>query len=242
MVFFIIGAVLLVLGLFFANSFLRADPARLAYWVKMAGGVLLLVVAGGLFFAGRIGFALPLLLFAFSIFGSARGIPGFGHTASKPSGGQRSTVRSAMLEMELDHDTGDLRGLVIAGEYEGRRLDDLDRDETLDLWKLTENDPESRALLEAYLDRRHAGWRVDFEADGAPGHDSPAGSGPMSEEEAYQVLGLAPGASEAEIRAAHRRLMLRMHPDQGGSTFLAAKINEAKDRLLRNHRSSHTRN
>ncbi len=242
MVFFIIGAVLLVLGLFFANSFLQADPARLARWVKISGAVLLLAVAAGLLFARRFGFALPVLLFAFTLLRSAHGIPGFGHTASKPSGGQRSTVRSAMLEMELDHDTGDLHGQVIAGEYEGRRLEDLDRDETFDLWQLTERDPESRALLEAYLDRRHAGWRVDFEADGATGHDSPTGAGPMSEQEAYQVLGLAPGASEAEVRAAHRRLMLRMHPDQGGSTFLAAKINEAKDRLLRNHGSSHTRN
>ena len=93
------------------------------------------------------------------------------------------------------------------------------------------------ALLAAYLDRRCPGWREDVEGDGAAGRgERDAGTGPMSQNEAYEILGLAPGASEAEIRAAHRRLMLRMHPDQGGSTFLAAKINQAKDRLLGNHR------
>ncbi|PTW61488.1 DnaJ-like protein [Breoghania corrubedonensis] len=241
MAFFLIGAVLLLLGLLFANSFAAADPARLAFWVRMAGGVLLLTVAAIFAFSGRLAFALPIGALALSVLGW-RSVAGFGRTRSRPSPGKRSTVRSAMLEMELDHDSGDLSGRVIAGAFDGRDLDALTRDETLALWQESAGDGESRALLEAYLDRRHPGWRVDFEADGAARHDGTPGTGPMSEQEAYQVLGLPPGAGEAEIRAAHRRLMLRMHPDQGGSTFLAAKINEAKDRLLRNHGSSRTRN
>lgn len=241
MPFFLIGAAVLLLALVAANAFVSANPKKLATQLRIVGGVALVALAVVLALTGRWAFALPVGLFALSVLG-LRGVPGFGPTTSTPSGGQRSTVRSAMLEMELDHDSGDLRGDVIAGAFEGRALDDLSQLELAALWHEAAGDGETRALLEAYLDRRHPGWRVDFEADSAPGEDRATGAGPMSEEEAYQVLGLSPGAGEAEIRRAHRRLMLRMHPDQGGSTFLAAKINEAKDRLLRNHGSSHTQN
>ena len=96
--------------------------------------------------------------------------------------------------------------------------------------------PQSAALFEAYLDRRMPGWRDHVEGDDTAGARGAANTGAMTDEEAYEILGLAPGASKAEIRAAHRRLMMRVHPDQGGSTFLAAKINQAKDWLLGKHR------
>jgi hypothetical protein len=59
-------------------------------------------------------------------------------------------------------------------------------------------------------------------------------SGPMTRDEAYQVLGLRPGASEVDIRDAHHRLMRGAHPDTGGSDWLAARINQARDILLGN--------
>lgn len=146
-----------------------------------------------------------------------------------------STVRSAVLEMELDHDTGDLDGSVLVGEWEGYSLSVMERDQLLSLHRSLTDDQESRELLEAYLDRRFSDWRHGADANADNGKRSPAASGGMTEEEAYQILGLERGAAAAEIRQAHRRLMQSMHPDKGGSTFLAARINEAKDVLLTRH-------
>jgi len=91
------------------------------------------------------------------------------------------------------------------------------------------------SLLAAYLDRRDAGWREHAQADAATGRSSTP-RGPMSQEEAYQILGLEPGAKAEDIVHAHRTLMKRIHPDQGGTNYLAARVNEAKDTLLRQHR------
>ncbi|MBS0245864.1 MAG: DnaJ domain-containing protein [Proteobacteria bacterium] len=90
-------------------------------------------------------------------------------------------------------------------------------------------------LTVPYLDRREPRWREHAQSYAASGR-APPGGGKMSEEEAYQILGLQRGASERDITAAHRALMKKFHPDQGGSTYLAARINEAKEKLLRQHR------
>jgi hypothetical protein len=142
-------------------------------------------------------------------------------------------VRSAAIEMELDHDTGAMRGRILAGKYEGVTLEALDVPTLAALAQ--EIDEESRALLVAYLDRRSPGWREDTDADPAAGESTPRSS-KMTEQEAYQILGVEAGASAQEIGRAHRLLMKKLHPDQGGSTYLAARVNEAKDLLLRRHR------
>jgi hypothetical protein len=146
-------------------------------------------------------------------------------------------VRSAMIEMELDHDTGEMNGSVLAGARAGRALKDLDEEALRQLYEeCRANDPDGLRLLEAYLDRRFAGWREHAEAHADPGPHGRAQAGAMTEEEAYQILGLQPGADPDEVRRAHRTLMMKLHPDQGGTTYLAARINEAKDVLLRRHR------
>jgi hypothetical protein len=161
-------------------------------------------------------------------------MPGFGaRTQKKP--GQVSRVRAAFVEMELDHDSGAMRGRILAGTHEGASLDDLDVP-TLIVF-LPDIDEESRALLMAYLDRRDPGWREHAQADATAWADRGLRpSGKMTEEEAYQILGLQAGASAEEIGRAHRALMKKLHPDQGGSTYLAARVNEAKEVLLRRHR------
>jgi hypothetical protein len=155
---------------------------------------------------------------------------------SSRSAGSTSTVRTRHFEMTLDHDTGGLAGRVVAGKNAGRGLDDLDEAALEEMAREVAGDAQSLALLEAYLDRRFPGWREHVEGDAAAGPRGAPNTGAMTDQQAYEILGLLPGASEAEIRAAHRRLMMRVHPDQGGSTFLAAKINQAKDWLLGKHR------
>ena len=115
----------------------------------------------------------------------------------------------------------------------------VDRDELLDLYDdVSADDPRSVALLDAFLDREHEGWRDEY-AERAP---SGAGSSrrgwgrpeaePMSRQDALKILGLGDAPSEDEIKDAHRKLMMKHHPDVGGSDYFAAKINQAKDVLL----------
>jgi len=214
------------------QAFLRASPAALARGLRVIGTVALLAAAAVLAIAERWSLAMPLAFAAIALW-QARGI---GRIRRGPTPGRHSVVRSAALEMMLDHDTGEMIGHVLTGTQAGKDLAALSLGELEALHAELAGDEESRALLEAYLDRREPGWREHVERDPAAGQARPAESGAMSLEQAYEILGLQPGATDEEIRAAHRRLMKGVHPDQGGSTFLAARINEAKDLLLGSHR------
>jgi len=229
------GAFVLVAFVVLGRAFVTTSPRALVRFLRYFVGIFLIIVGGILLLAERWGLALPAILAGISAISVGR-IGPVDLGGSYRSAGQRSGVTSRWLEMSLEHDTGAMDGTVREGTYAGRRLDELDEDALKALYAELGNDRESRDLFEAYLDRRVAGWREDGEADADPGPRSAPDAGTMTDEEAYEVLGLAPGATEAEIRDAHRRLMMRVHPDQGGSTFLAAKINEAKDRLLGKHR------
>lgn len=216
--------------------FVNANPAAMAAGSRFSMFLAGLAIAGILIMTGRVGFGLPLAVVLLYLYG--KGVFRLPARPAPRKSGQRakSMVRSAALEMELDHATGKMTGRVLAGSFEGRDLDTLDAPALGRLAGEIASDPESRALLEAYLDRRMPRWREHVKADAAAGHRGPPNAGAMSEEEAYQILGLQKGAGEPEIRAAHRRLMKKVHPDYGGSTFLAARINQAKDRLLSKHR------
>jgi hypothetical protein len=225
------GLLVLLLMLWGFGVFTKADPKGLALGARRAGGVAALAGAAVLLFRGNLTFALPLGLTGFGLLGWGpwQGVL----RRTQRSAGQVSRVRSAFLEMELDHDTGAMHGRFVAGPRSGTSLDVLDVKTVIAT--LADVDEESRNLLAAYLDRRDASWREHTD-DGANARNVRRPSGKMTEEEAYQILGVAPGASADEIGRAHRSLMKKLHPDQGGSTYLAARVNEAKDVLLRRHR------
>ena len=231
----IFGLVLLALGLWALNAFAKVNPRTAAAVLKTGGGIGALALAGVLGARGRLDFAMLFGSIGLGLLGWLPwSIPGFGDRTRK-STGQVSRVRSAFVEMELDHDTGGMRGRILAGRHEGVTLDALDVATLVGC--LVEIDEESRALLMAYLDRRDPRWRDHTQGDAAAGPGRTAwSSGKMTEEEAYQILGVQPGASAEDIGRAHRALMKKLHPDQGGSTYLAARVNEAKDVLLRRHR------
>jgi len=230
----ILGIVALILLLWLLNSFTKADPRLVLRSARIGGGIAALVGALALALVGRESIAVPLGVGGLALLGWWPLSRSFGgHTQKSP--GQVSRVRSAFLEMELDHDSGAMRGRILAGKHEGVTLDALDVATLVGL--LPDIDQESQALLAAYLDRRVPGWREHAQANTATGQGSaPHTTGPMTQQEAYQILGLQPGANDAEISRAHRTLMKKLHPDQGGSTYLAARVNEAKDILLRRHR------
>jgi hypothetical protein len=234
MITLIFGVLVLVLALWTLQFFSKADPKLLIRGLKTGGGVAALLGAAFMAMRGQFALALPLGFAGLSMLGWLPfGPAGFGARTQK-STGQVSRVRSAFIEMELDHDTGAMRGRIVAGRHAGAELDALDLRALLEL--LADIDAESRALLAAYLDRRDPSWREHAQGDATAGTGRPPPSGKMTEEEAYQILGLQPGASAEEIGRAHRALMKKLHPDQGGSTYLAARVNEAKDILLRRHR------
>jgi hypothetical protein len=229
------GIAVLAIALWALNGFTRVNPQTAAVVLKTGGGLGALALAGVLGFRGRLDIAIPLGSVGLALLGWLPwSIPSVGARTQK-SAGQVSRVRSAFVEMELDHDSGAMRGQILTGPYAGTALDSLDVATLTGC--LADIDEESRALLMAYLDRRDPRWREHPQGGAAASSGSaPWSGGKMTEEEAYQILGLQAGATPDAIGRAHRALMKKLHPDQGGSTYLAARVNEAKDVLLRRHR------
>ena len=221
---------LLLLGYLFVN----AEPVRLARILKWTGIVVAGLAVVALAISGRLSlllmplaFALPALRRLRTMFAGFRG----------PSAGSSSTVETPFVRMSLDHDTGHMTGTVLRGRFAGLRLEELGRADLLALLReCRAEDEESARLVEAYLDRAQPDWHEDFAgAQGGSRSGSappPRGSADVTVEEAYDILGLTPGADAEAVRAAHRRLMKQLHPDHGGTDYLATKINRARDVLL----------
>ena len=224
MVLYLFFLLFAVTGLFW----LMAMPAKQRVAVLSTAGPVLVIMAGSLLTLLRRGaIGIPLIIIGVSWWRRNR--------SKRPiisAEGQKSTVRSANLEMELDHDTGEMDGTILTGRLKGVRLSSLSIEELVSLYLDYRSDTDSISLLESFLDRYYPDWRDRVDSDDSRNRKDTSGFDNMTRQEAYQILGLEPNASQEEIHQAWRRLIKGVHPDSGGSVFLAAKINTARDILL----------
>ncbi|MEG3617619.1 DnaJ domain-containing protein [Magnetovibrio sp. PR-2] len=243
---FILGIAVLIAFLLLSRWYVSANPKTLKKGLMWIGLTVLVVLVVWLALSGKLWAAvgaLPVVFMWFmrmftglryaQMFARMFGLGGGGkgwHTpgSSETGDGQGSTVRTAFVEVHLDHASGHMSGLVLAGSFQGRSLDSLSQDEALRLYAEAASDADSVRVIESFLDRRFPDWRNHTQHQSQ--HTAPPGN--MDRAEALKVLGLQEGASEADIKAAHRRLMANVHPDKGGSDYLAQQINWAKDVLL----------
>lgn len=238
MIFLVFGLALLAVFLLLGHALTRVPAAQIAKHARFGGIALLVGLAGLLLLTGRVGAMSQVISLASQAMRGRnmfRGRPaGFDDVNARSSQGGPA-IRTRYLQMQLDEGSGAISGSFIAGPWSGQDLEQLPQAELVGALDMMRDDGESVRLLEAYLDRTFAGWREDHDQgtrrDGAGTSDT---SG-MGHDEAYEVLGLEPGADAEAIRTAHRRLMGTIHPDRGGSTYLAAKVNLAKEVLLKLH-------
>jgi hypothetical protein len=230
----ILGVSLLVGLLLLARWFADADPRAMARFLRWLAIILGAGVVAVLAVTGRLGPALTILFVLVPLAMRWRAMWNRAKAERGPSPGGVSRVETAWLEVELDHDSGTVSGEVRRGAFAGRALGSLDRAELTRLHdELNGADAQSASIIAAYLDRTHPDWREPAAEGKEAGSRAPARAAGMTTAEAYEVLGLAPGATAQQIKEAHHRLMKRFHPDQGGSDYFAAKLNEARDLLLR---------
>lgn len=223
----------------FLLQLLLVSFALLTLWLALTGRLHWLVALFGslLPFARRL---LPLLI------PLLRGLPQFKRQrrSRQQKSGQQSNVQTQWLAMTLDHDSGEISGQITAGPMAGQSLQSLSDSQLIELYQqCISKDPQALKLLDNYITRHRPSMTPQTEGDQPqdnPGNNRQQSNrhasdndGDISVNEAFQVLGLEPGASEAEIIKAHKRMMQKLHPDRGGSNYLAAKINQAKQRLLR---------
>jgi len=238
----LLGILLLIFAMYAGRWYANSNPTTLVQVLKWSAVGLVGVAGGYLALTGRMGWALFAAPMLVPLFRRARDLFRGGNwgTAgtSDPfegigSPGQTSEVRTHFVRMVLDHDSGEMNGEVLTGQFKGRMLRTLSLGDLLILLGEARGDEDSEQVLTAYLERYHGDtWRDAASTQQGGTRGDGQKSGAMSREEALEILGLASGADAVAIKAAHHRLMSKIHPDLGGSTYLAAKINQAKDVLL----------
>lgn len=239
MIYLVFGLALLAAFLLLGRALTRVPAAQIAKHARFGGVALLVGLAGLLLLTGRVGAMSQVIALASQAMRNRhmfRGRPaGFDDVNASSSSQGGPTIRTRYLQMQLDEGSGAISGSFIAGPWSGQDLEQLPQAQLVGALEMMRDDGESVRLLEAYLDRTFAGWREDHDQRTRGSSAGPADTGGMGHDEAYEVLGLEPGADADAIRTAHRRLMGTIHPDRGGSTYLAAKVNLAKEVLLKLH-------
>jgi len=233
----ILGICLLAGFIVLGFWFVRTEPKKVITLLRWVLAILGLIAGGYLIWGGLRAWAILSLPFLLPMLMNWRAIRARMRAARGPSPGQASEVETRFLRMTLDHDSGVMTGHIKEGHFAGRALEDLEPEDLVALWaECRAEDAQSAAVLEAYLDRTQGeAWREGGGQGGARGGGgprAPGAAGAMSRQEACEILGIEPGASRKAIHDAHRRLMQKVHPDHGGSNYLAAKINQAKALLL----------
>jgi hypothetical protein len=229
MINFIIAAVIVFGGLWLIRKFAKTSPSQVPGLSRKLAGGALIALSGLLTLRGMMTYAVPLFALGVGMLGQSAAFPN-GFPWARKSTGQKSRVATAILAMELDHDSGKMTGQVLAGPFKGARLEEMDPNDLQSLYNhCARASDQSVSLLEAWLDRNNPAWRDTWKGTDKARQSN---SGTMSHDEALAVLGLKAGAANDDIKNAHRRLMKDFHPDRGGSDYLAAKINQAKDILL----------
>jgi len=244
----LVGIAVLIGMILFVRWYTTADPKAALSALKWIGIILFIVIAGFFIFSGRLGWAfmglpvlLPWLMRARALARAAKAFSRMSQARAGAPSGETSDVETRFFDMTLNHDTGEMFGTVREGKFKGQEVSGLTTAQLIELLsECRREDLDSTRVLEAYLDRNRPDWH-DFVDEPTSSHSSGSGSGSgsgsspnstMDRAQALQVLGLNEGATRDEIKATHRKLIAGMHPDHGGSDFLAAQINQAKDILL----------
>jgi len=226
----ILGLVIVVGGWYLIKSFANAQPAKARGLIRKIGGVAVMAFGAFMMVKGEINVAIPMFMLGLGLMGQQAMFPN-GMPWQRKTPGQASKVSTSIIAMQLDHDTGRMEGEVLSGAYKGRKLSSLTLPEAQALHAQCAAAPDqSRALFESWIERTRPEWRAAWNS--RAGRAAATTSQKMTRGEALAILGIKEGATEDDIRAAHRRLMKTAHPDLGGSDYLAAKINEAKEYLL----------
>jgi len=237
-IYILLGIAVLVGFLLFARWYASATPSEAMKILKWIGIFLFVLIAGFFVLTGRLGwvfFAIPALIPWFmrarALARTAKAFSRMSQANAGTGSGETSEVETRFFTMTLDHDSGNTSGFIREGIHSGKSIDQLTTVQLIELLQVCQReDQDSARILEAYMDRNRPDWHDSMGSSDKT--DSRHQGASMGRSEALQVLGLSEGASSVEIKEAHRKLISGMHPDRGGSDYLAAQINQAKDVLL----------